>query len=57
MEDRKVDELINLIDKFEKENLIDGKSSREFLRKAGIVKQNGELEENFKDLCIPQGQV
>jgi len=57
MEDRKVDELLLKMDAFI-ENIRQSKeSSKEFLQKAGIVDQDGALEDRYKDICIPQEQV
>lgn len=54
MEDRKIKQLLEELETYRNELAHDADASKKFLIDAGIIKKNGELEENYKNLCIPQ---
>ncbi|MDR6564408.1 MULTISPECIES: hypothetical protein [unclassified Arcicella] len=57
MEDRKVDELLLKMDAFIENIKKSKESSKQFLQDAGIVDKEGDLEDRYKDICIPQELV
>ncbi len=57
MEERRVQELLKELETYRQELAQDAEASKQFLVGAGIVNNEGELQDNFKHLCIPQEQA
>lgn len=57
MEERRVQTLIEELETYRRELSQSPDNSKELLVDAGILTNEGELEENFKHLCIQQEQA
>ncbi len=54
MEDYRVDELIEKFERFMQTLDNNPEASKQFLQRAGILDNDGEFEEPYKNLCTPQ---
>lgn len=50
------DTFIILLENYKKEVTKTKKKSKEFLVELGLINSQGEVQENYKDLCIPTEQ-
>lgn len=57
MEDKKVKQLLEELEAYRQELAGNASASKQFLINAGIINAGGDLQDNYKNLCIPQEQV
>ena len=57
MNDIKIDDLIQKLEKYRIRVSKSEKKSSEFLKQVGVLTAKGNLKKNFKNLCIPQEQA
>jgi hypothetical protein len=57
MIDKKAQELVDKLEQYRKTLVKNEKASRDFLLKAGIIANNGNLTPRYRHLCIPLEQA
>ncbi|UCS95034.1 hypothetical protein KZP23_08500 [Echinicola marina] len=57
MEDKELDNFINILEQYKVKVSKSKSASRKFLVELGIVTEKGNLKKNYKHLCIPQEQA